>query len=202
MILWTIEQPSDYQRLVKDGVLRADKWFYPDYFDKPSYQWIRAQMTDRVGLPPRNDLFPVRTWAQYQGKRPVDPRVFLSYWPKGMKVVGIEFECPDENVLLCDADLWVYVVNHWYIPTSQADERRFEATFPRHPWTTGASQEYHDEEFQRQVTDSWCRVFDLAWHDRASEITSPPREKTLIGWVWEIERTCVVSARPFLGSGG
>jgi hypothetical protein len=194
MKLWAIEKHQDRQIFAKNGVLRhttASWGFKPE----GASQWIKDQMTHRIGPPSSNELFPVYTVKRWNGKNRVDLRTFRWHYPKGWNMVRIECECPDDKVLLCDYELWFYVLNHWYLPESLADLEEFEAKFPWQPRT--ARIKYPDAEFQTRIRRSWDRILDLFWHD--SEFTHPPETRPLIGWVWEIKREWVVSETPFAG---
>jgi len=113
-------------------------------------------------------------------------------------MVRIEFECPGDDVLLCDEELWFFVLNHWYIPQSGADGEDFEASFPDRPRPVYTAIKHVDEQFQITVRRSWDRVFDLTWYN--PHLTPRPDKKSIIGWVWEIRWKWVIAETPFIGA--
>lgn len=193
MILWAIEPAEKWSELSIKGVLRI----HPDKDFLPPYEWIRAQMTARIGQAPADGLFPFRCYRKWEGKEGADLRTFRRHWPAGKSMVRIEFDCPDQMVLLANEELWIYVINHWYLPKSTADGDAFDRRFPDHPYPTYLVQEHPDPKFQEEVRQSWERIFDLDWED--PEFTSDKAQASILGFVWEIKSEWVRDRRFFTG---
>lgn len=51
---------------------------------------------------------------------------------RGEKGVRLTINCPAERVLLSDFSLWHYVLNYWYLPSSEAVGDAFESELAGH----------------------------------------------------------------------
>ncbi len=72
MILWTIQNEKAYKSLEEKGTLMS---FWSNILDDDflyAYDWMRIQMNQKIGNPPKNDCYPIWAWYQYEGirKRP------------------------------------------------------------------------------------------------------------------------------------
>ncbi|MEL6110217.1 MAG: DUF3841 domain-containing protein, partial [Planctomycetota bacterium] len=61
LTLWTIQTPSAWESLQRLGVLRARRRLADRYF-LPAYDWMAAQMRERIG-PPKSSRVSVPLWA-------------------------------------------------------------------------------------------------------------------------------------------
>ena len=127
MILWTIQPLTVWKALQSKGQIQAREVFVDKHF-RPAYRWMRDQMRLRLGPPPSSNSFPLWAWYQWQGaskKRP-DLR-FSGHLPSGETGVLIEFLAEADEVLLSDFELWHYVLNYLYLPSSSRDEAQFDS---------------------------------------------------------------------------
>lgn len=112
MILWTIQHKVAYDKMVQTGVLRADEDYIVDKSFKASYEWMANQMIKRIGRPPSGVSMPVWAWYQWEGKRKrLDMRSHGCWSEKGIPIVLLTIDVPDECVLLSDFDYWHVVLN-------------------------------------------------------------------------------------------
>ena len=112
MKLWTIQHENVYSNMLQTGVLRADSNYIciEDFWD--SYEWLMEQMKKRIGRPPQGVELPVWAWYQCDGqrKRP-DMRRHVRSSEKGVPIVLLTIDVPEEKVLLSDFDYWHVVLN-------------------------------------------------------------------------------------------
>ena len=145
MKLWAVHPPEFLDAFDATGVL-VGNW---DRIDKnllPAYQWMVRQMALRgvdVGSSP-----PV--WAWYMcdhGKRDRPELTEDGFLEPGSEGVCIEFDAPDQHVVLSDFDMWHYPINQWYLIEDDAEAERIEgAVVPR-----------------AELEKSWERIFDLSF---------------------------------------
>ncbi len=155
MILWTIQPEEVLEILYRDGVYTCDEklcegrdMFYEEYI------WMVQQMDNRGIKHPEGVRFPVWAWHTRNWKRK-RPKLKQSWTgQKGKRMVCIEFEIPDDEVLLSDFESWHFVLNDsWYDNSDNEEE-----------WD--ANQTWYDAlpkaERERLKQDSWQRIFDIA----------------------------------------
>ena len=112
MKLWTIQHRAAYEKMLRTGVLRAaSERILAECFREP-YRWMAEQMKKRIGNPPEGVELPVWAWYQWEGnrKRP-DMRHHGQSSDKGVPIVLLTIEVPDNQVLLSDFDYWHVVLN-------------------------------------------------------------------------------------------
>lgn len=99
--------------MLQTGTLRADKnhLLFDGYLIN-AYRWLADQMKKRIGRPPKNVEFPVWAWYQWDGmrKRP-DMRCHARASEKGVPIVLLTVDVPDDKVLLSDFLYWHCVLN-------------------------------------------------------------------------------------------
>ena len=112
MILWTIQHRTAYEEMRRTGVLRANSKYIFDESFRESYEWMADQMKKRIGKPPAGVTLPVWSWYQWEGKRKrPDMRSHGRWSDKGVPIVLLTVDVPDEFVLLSDFDYWHVVLN-------------------------------------------------------------------------------------------
>lgn len=105
MKLWTIQHKAAYEEMLRTGVLRANPKYILHEFFRESYEWMAAQMKKRIGTPPEGVDLPVWAWYQWEGKRKrPDMRGHVRTSDKGVPIVLLSLDVPDEHVLLSDFD--------------------------------------------------------------------------------------------------
>lgn len=122
-ILWTIQHEEAYLRMVRNGVLRADRahLFGGDEF-LVSYNWMSQQMRMRICEPPHGVQYPVWLWHTWEGKRKRPDMRKSAYAAPNTPIVLLMVEIPDEMVLLSDFDRWNIVMNGCYVAIGADDD--------------------------------------------------------------------------------
>lgn len=153
MTLWTIQSEALYDSILQTGKYICDplQMSMPEFTEM--YDWLAAQMKERIGPPPEGVIYPVWAWYQNRGKRQ-KPDLRSERWTNGYaddKFVCLEIEVPDEQVLLSDFDLWGLILNDALISETEAEDveqdRIYQALSP---------------DQQRQMKyENWKRVFDI-----------------------------------------
>ena len=126
MKLWTIQPIEFYNELIKNGEIHCYEKHIDSHFIE-SYNWMIAQMENRIGKKPNKSIYPIWSWYQYknsESKRP-DLRT-SSFLPKGTKGVRIEFKKSETEILLSDFNLWHFVLNYWHISDNKEQELEFD----------------------------------------------------------------------------
>ncbi|PQO47904.1 hypothetical protein C5Y93_02375 [Blastopirellula marina] len=196
MELWTIQTEPAWRSLQERGYLRATR-AHADRDLLPAYDWMAAQMKERIG-PPRSSKssVPLWAWQQYDGierRRPDLRRAW--HLPRGTHGVRVGFEIPDDQVLLSDFQSWHYVLNYSYLATSESDAEAFDARFPEFlccSWSNPSD----DPCVRSLVEESWQRIFDLDWYD--PYVTAVKAEKSIQATFWQLDWDQVTSVDPFV----
>lgn len=189
MKLWTAQTIEVYENLKKTGVHRfnADKCYcFYEFWAEP-YTWLAEKMKERIGFPPEGVEFPVWFWYKWNGNHhKPDLRSRRSFGTKGQKMVLLEVEIPDNEVLLSDFDSWHFVLNksHTYYNTNT--EQEFDEIYN---WL----QSLPEVERQMEIEKSWDSIFD---------ITPMKNDYRQTGyWVqataWELRLENVLKVTPF-----
>ncbi len=166
-----------------------ESWNYP-------YKWMRWKMGRCVGPAPRPSSFPVWAWLQWEnaGRARPDLRA-RGHLPKGTKGVRIEFECPGKAALLSDFGLWHYVLNYWYLPKSEADEKEFNAELERRGLSFFDTKPLPVLKYHKRIEKSWNRIFNL---DRSQNAFMKSRKsRSIQATVWEVRKEQVEDYRCF-----
>ena len=187
MILWTMQPIEIWNIIQNTGVYRCDptktSMQEPQFVEK--YEWLIGQMKKRIGSPPPCVNYPVWAWYIQNGKRK-KPDLRGERWcygPGGEEYVCIEFDVPDDQVLLSDFDVWHIVLNNGLISESEeeydAQEKYWESLPPD-----------QQTEYQHK---NWERVFDISpldshWIRRGDWVQAT---------VWELRKESICSARFF-----
>lgn len=195
MKLWTIQSMERWQRLQRDGVLRAHR-FDAEFYCQPIYEWMRQKLVERVGTPPVEGLYPLWAWQQWTNARAPRPDLRCAgHFPRGTRAVRIEFELEPDQILLSAFSLWHFPLNLSPIPeealTDDEDFDKFDveledAGFPRPiDWTTFESLMKHPQ-LGAIFRKSWEKIFDLDWH--YPELSEPRHLKSIQGVFWELRK--------------
>ena len=184
MILWTIQSIKAWEELQQRSVLYAN----PRYVDNdflPAYGWMTEQMRKRLGMRPSEDSLPLWAWYQWEDERSRRPDLRSSgHLPKGEPGVRIEFEIEDNLVLLSDFELWHYVLNYWYLPTSEAEGESFEAELANQGLSFYETKPLPNPIYHKRIEKNWERIFDMEWAPEG--IASPTPEKSIQATFWEL----------------
>jgi hypothetical protein len=197
LTLWTVQPACAWSKLQKDGVLRADARRVRRVH-RQAYEWLARQMEERVGGRPSERALPLWAWYQWSGTACRKPDLrSCGYMPRDERCVCIEFEVSDRLVLLSDFELWHYVMNYWYLPKTLNDGEDFEAELSRRGLSFYKTKPLRDQAYHRRIAESWNRIFDLNWADRARGIALPRASKCIQATLWELRRDQVRDVRFF-----
>lgn len=181
MILWTIQPIEFWHKLEKDGqIYTEDKYIesldlqncskeIAEIFSKAQmyvYGWLAKEMKKRIGSI-KGIKYPLWAWYQWYGeerKRP-DLRSGM-YSEPGTKMVRIELELPDNQVVLHDYDLWHFPLNNFYLYENDEDDARIDKWRKEHNIKLTGYQS-SNKEYQQILEQSWLKVFDLEWCKRS-----------------------------------
>lgn len=188
MRLWTIQREGAWKVLRERGYLTARRRFaFADFL--PAYDWLAGQMRDKLpATHPSRSSVPLWAWYQYESVAKPRPDLRSSgYLPAGTPGWRIEFEIPDELVLLSDFELWHLVLNYSYLPSSEADDERFDREHPH--LRTWWSEPPDDPAIDAEIRGSWQRIFDLDWSD--PYVAGPRDTKSIQATFWRLEMAWV-----------
>lgn len=125
MILWTIQPVEVYNQILEKGyyscVEQKSEFLEIESFKK-AYDWYIQKMTLQVGNAPREVKYPVWAWYKRNGKHKKPDLRENGYAKTGTKMVCMEIEISDENVLLSDFDAWHFVLNDYYFSQAASEE--------------------------------------------------------------------------------
>jgi hypothetical protein len=200
MKLWTIQSVQRWERLRQHGVLRARR-FDSEFYCKTVYDWMRRELTRRVGASPASGVFPLWAWYQWSSidRRRPDLRC-SGHANRGTRAVRLEIELADERVLLSDFSLWHFPLNCSPVPESEEDLDRFDEELRAFGYRPPLGWEEFDKAMQHpdlaaRVEKSWERIFDLDW---CREGIADPRDRKQIQAVfWELHLQDVCRADHF-----
>ena len=187
MILWTIQTEEVYKDILKNGkyICNPEKSTMKLLEFEDSYDWLVKQMRERIGNPPKNVTYPV--WAWYvQNSKHKKPDLRSERWCNGKdgeKMVCLEIEVPDEQVLLSDFDLWHYVLNSWIISETEEESKRLEALY----------DSLSTEKQLEMKNENWKRIFDVEPFEN-DWISRGKRVQTVF---WVLERDMIKKVRYF-----
>ena len=185
MILWSIQDEASYKELLKKGVFRCDlrSEGLPDF--KAAYDWMVAQMIERIGPKPRGVVYPIWAWFQWdeKSKKPDLGYLRRQCGRKGQRFVRLELEIPDKDVLLSDFELWHSVLNNCTLTYSEEEDDMLERK----------CASLSPEESQKIKEETWRTIFDLSpidtdWIRRGDSIQAT---------FWELRIEYVRKATPF-----
>lgn len=187
MILWTMQPIGVWSIIQNTGVYRCDPAISlmreTGFADR--YEWLIRQMKMRIGPPPDGVTFPVWAWYIQNGKRK-KPDLRGERWrygPGDEDYACIEFEIPDDQVVLSDFDLWSIILCNGLISETEEEDLRQEAC-----WDSLSPEE---QEIYRDK--NWERVFDITpldnhWIKRGDWVQAT---------LWELRKENIRAVRLF-----
>jgi hypothetical protein len=164
------------------------------------YQWMIEQMRLRIKQSHDNAYsYPVWAWYQWRNDKQKKPDLRSSaLLNRGEKGVLIEFEIEQDSVLLSDFELWHFVLNYWYLPSSLQDIGRFEEELRKINLSFYQQKPLPNEVFHMEIVHSWEKIFDLDWVDDEQEITCIKSDKSIQATIWEVKLEQIRSVREFI----
>lgn len=185
MRVWTIQPVSVYEKLKEEKILYTDIRLSSCYnfankfceeikkdgvdvdeldFEvfNVAYDWLKQRMEDKIGKP-ENATYPWWAWYKRDLRHSKPDLRQSAYGTKGEKLVCIELELNDKDVILSDFDLWHFCISNSWIPNAENEEDFDE----KYDWYDSLSK----EEQKRLKFESWETIFDIhidfrPWHER------------------------------------
>ena len=159
MVLWTIQPIEVWEEMSRLGyyVCNPKKAMYisdKEVSFKESYDWLISEMEKRIGKRPNGVTYPVWAWHTRDWKYKKPDLRQAGYDTPGTKCVCIEFEIPDNQVVLSDYDTWHFILNDWYFDNSK-NEDEWES---KHKYYDSLSPE---KKLEKKLK-SWQNVFDIS----------------------------------------
>jgi len=106
MILWTIQPVEVVEILERDGHFSCKTELSENYEDfRDAYDWIINEMDKRGIARPANTDLPLWAWHTYDWKHKKPDFRTKGLGCRGERCACIEFEIPDEQVLLSDTNI-------------------------------------------------------------------------------------------------
>jgi len=183
--LWTIQEESFYEKLLKEKVIYGKK----DYVDSSlgfgrAYDWISTKMESQIGKKPYEDSTPLWAWYQYLNQKRNRPDLrAVGHLAKGKKGVRIEFVKDMKDILLSDFDLWLFVLNFWNISEGEKDDDEFDRMLQL-AGVKFVDKEKYPPVLQERLIESWNKVLDLNYYN---EYNSNPKDlKSIQATFWKL----------------
>jgi hypothetical protein len=158
MKLWTIQPIEVYEEIEEKGYYICDiekARERNEYFDicfLDAYNWLIEKMVEKIGKPSDEIKYPVWAWHTYDWKRKSsDLRVRQG--TRGQKMVRMEIDIPDNEVVLSDFDAWHNVLNKW-CDLDCNNEEEYDREYEKF-------EKLSPEEQKRVTIESWNKIFDL-----------------------------------------
>lgn len=191
MRLWTVQPLAVWERLRADGRAIVDPArLGPDGWVHPRYSWLAGQLRSRIATS-RGRL----PWWAYC-ERP-DLRWVRHSRPHGSREVRIEFEPPNQAFVAFPCWAWHEVFAGRYLALSGTEYRDWKSRLRR----AGVPEEDDPlpEPFQRELEDSWLRLFRAGLPGRSWRRGDSARGREAVALV--LERAWVRDVTEFVGTG-
>ncbi|MFD2562645.1 DUF3841 domain-containing protein [Aquimarina rubra] len=189
--LWTIQNESGWNELTENGILiPREEFVEPDF--KTGYEWMKSQMSNRIGKPEKTNQFPVWAWYQHfdSSKRKPDLRR-SGYLPNGTVGYRIEIEKDQKDILLSDFVLWHWSLSYKdYIADSEIEANEYEKRRGNDEFEKLSKAE------KNQIEKSWEKVFDMNFD--LEYYTLPFQEKKIQATFWELQLEDVIKVDKFV----
>ncbi|HLI50385.1 MAG TPA: DUF3841 domain-containing protein [Thermomicrobiaceae bacterium] len=186
MRLWTLQLWPAWEVFQDRGVLRADgRRAWPNL--RMQYRWMMEQMEERI--PGYGGRFPI--WAWYEPKPDLRG---THHFSGGQRAVRIEFEVPEDRVLLSHFGTWHIPLNEGYFHVA-CSEAELDAAWEWWEERSGGGRwDDLSPELKAEVKQSWERIFDLDHHRSYPEMYGTYEVQAVLEEVWISE---VVKVTPF-----
>ncbi len=161
MKLWTMQPVEVYDILMRDGVFSPDPTLIsmPEFLT--AYDWL-IKYLEKKSKKPAGVSYPVWAWYRFNKKEKKPDLRHACYGVRGEKMVCLELEIPDQEVLLSDFDLWHFVLNNWWLDPAVFKEKYTEEEYDKnHEWFKNLTAKEQDEEKDK----SWHMIFDITPFD-------------------------------------
>jgi hypothetical protein len=124
MKLVTFQTIKAYNELLKNGIL-INNHKYIDYEKAGKvYEWVVDEMLKKV--PNKNVKYPLWAWYKYGKIKSPPKHKTYGYFPGNEnQIVKITFEKNDNEVFLTNFNLYSFLLNNRYIPSSKSDNENY-----------------------------------------------------------------------------
>ena len=123
MRLWTIQPPEIVDIIENTGKFTCDTALSENYQDfHDAYLWLVKEMDKRNICHPQELQLPLWAWHTFNWKHKKPDFRCMGLGTPGQQYVCIEFEIPDNQVLLSDHGHWHFVLNHAWFDDSTCEE--------------------------------------------------------------------------------
>ena len=185
MKLWTIQPLEFYKTICSENIITISEEYIPSDY-KQAYDWMIIQMENRIGHRPFEKSYPIWAWFQYDSQKKRRPDLRNScLLEKGTNGVRIEFEKPDNEVLLSDYDLWHFVLNYWHVSDDEKESEEFDRLLEIYN-IEFVDKEKYTPEIRRKVEKSWHKVFDMTYDKEYS--AKRFEEKSIQATCWNLKK--------------
>ena len=189
--LWTIQNERGWNELIQHGMLiPTEEFVKPDF--KTGYEWMKGQMSYRIGRPEETNQFPVWAWYQYfdSSKRRPDLRE-SGHLTSGSIGYRIEIEKEQKDILFSDFILWHYPLSYKrYIADSESEAIEFEKRLSNVKFEKLSKAE------KNLVEKSWEKIFDMNFD--LEYYTLPFHEKKIQATFWGLQMKDVIKVDKFI----
>lgn len=170
--------------LERGGVVRSSaSWTDPAFLS--AYDWMRSQMTLRMGSPPALDLSPMWAWAQWHSAHQKKPRLnSRAHFPSGTRASLLTLEVDPKEVLLSDFHAWHCVLNRHPLHIRPAEDEDFDARLRAVGGSWSQFTVPLPAPLEAEMQTPWERIFDFTLE---SDYAFYPRsERSIQACLWKI----------------
>ncbi|MCI4665838.1 MAG: DUF3841 domain-containing protein [Neomegalonema sp.] len=184
MKIWTVQSAAAWRELRRNARLIARREHQTADF-RAAYDWMRAQMLERIGPPANAGAQPLWGWAKCgaQARSLSADELSCGYAP-GEHVV-IQADIPENALLLSDFEAWHCVLNGTFLARNGAENDAFEKR---------GQLARDDAGLQREIKHSWARVFDMP--QLCAAFWGPAELRWIQACFWVLEERRILSATP------
>jgi hypothetical protein len=180
---WTIMERTTWQLLFANGTLvcPASKANDDPIFHL-AYDWLKSAM-DYAGLhAPATNLTRWWCWVRRESDH---PQPYIEDLSGHEDPVVLQLSIPSNLIALSCFDLWHFVLNRLYVPTSDEDDADFDSTLE-----AAAEGSETARMLEERLRDSWSTIFQL---DQCKVDMGPFEGKSIQGCFWTLEHVYVTA---------
>lgn len=181
--LWTRQDKRILEDLKSTGVYRVKKEYILEKMDTMSdyylglYDWYSRQASRIVERPP-GVYYPI--WLSTSDDYMLQPT---------QDTLILSLEVDKSQVVFFDVNKWGYVVNHFYLPRDEEDEKNHALELERYGITNEAALISGDlgnfyPLLKNKIIKSWDRLFD-----------EPSKNSLMQATLWEIKESWILDIR-------
>lgn len=193
MIIWSIQNEAAWNSLQKEGRLIAKAHHQADGWPE-AYSWMTDQLVKRVGPAPSKNAVPLWGWHQWQNaeKNKPDLRSVRHHWQPSGNYLLLEFDIPEDEVLLSDFDAWHIPLNEGYLSIDEEADKAFDEKLKQYGWQAGQPK---PKALLPEIHKSWELIFDL--DTLAEPYWHPTPKKSIQACFWQIRVEQLLAVKPF-----